>query len=56
MALIEKLKTSIQEKRAAERMAAQLAQQQALLDYVAIMADVELPVDEESEVANYGAQ
>lgn len=52
---IERLKTSIQEKRAAERMAAQLDKQAALLDYVAIMADVELPVEEESEVADYGA-
>lgn len=55
MAFIEKLKTSIQEKRAAERMAAKLEQQSALLDYVAIMTDVELPV-EESEGTAYEPQ
>lgn len=41
------------EEREKERMVAQIAKQEALLDYVAIMAGVDIPVPEESEAANY---
>ncbi len=50
---IKKLKRSIEEQRAEERTKAEVEKQGALLEYVAIMADVELPT-EESEGANYG--
>lgn len=50
--LIVKTKTGIAEKRAAERTAAEVERQGALLDYVAMMADVELPTDAESEADN----
>lgn len=52
MLLIVKTKTGIAEKRAAERTAAEVERQGALLDYVAMMADVELPTDTESEAEN----
>ena len=42
-----KIKSSISEERKNERMAAELEKQKALLEYVAIMADVELPDEEE---------
>lgn len=48
MVFVEKIKASIAEKRAAERTAAEIEKQGALLDYVAMMADVELPTDMES--------
>lgn len=39
--------TSIKEKRNDEVMAAKVAQQEALIAYMAVMTDVELPTDEE---------
>ena len=47
MSLITRLKESIAETRERENMRATIAKQQALLEYVAIMADVE--IDEEDE-------
>jgi len=47
MSLITRLKESIAEARERENMRATIAKQQALLEYVAIMADVE--IDEEDE-------
>ena len=51
MVFFKKLRTTIQEARQQEQVAADIAKQAALLEYVAIMADVELPdaSDEESE-------
>lgn len=46
--ILKKKKTSIQEARKLENMAAKVERQEALLAYVAIMADVDLP--EESGV------
>lgn len=50
---IQKLKRSIAEQRAEERTKAEVEKQGALLEYVAIMADVELP-EEESEGFEHG--
>ncbi len=49
MSLITRLKKSIAEAREQENMKATVAKQQALLEYVAIMADVEID-DEDEEV------
>lgn len=54
MVLFQKLKQSISEQRKAERTNAAVEKQAALLEYVAIMADVELPEDNaESEAVQY---
>ena len=47
MIKIKKLRNSINEERQHEHTAAELEKQKALLEYVAIMADVELPDEEE---------
>ena len=47
MIKFEKIKSSISKERKNEHMAAELEKQKALLEYVAIMADVELPDEEE---------
>jgi len=47
MSLVTRLRKSIAESREQENMKATIAKQQALLEYVAIMADVE--IDEEGE-------
>ena len=49
MSLITRLRKSIAEAREQENMKAAVAKQQALLEYVAIMADVEID-DEDEEV------
>lgn len=49
--IFRKLKKSISEARAQEHMAAKVEKQEALLEYVAIMADIELP-SEEAETMN----
>ena len=53
--IFRKLKKSISEARAQEHMAVKVEKQEALLEYVAIMADIEIPSEEtetmsESEV------
>lgn len=50
----KKVKTSIQEERKQEALAADLEKQKALTEYVAMMADVDLPT-EEKETEDYGA-
>jgi len=51
MALFRKMKQEIREQRKTERINATVEKQAALLEYVAIMTDVELPEDNtESEV------
>lgn len=45
----KKLKTSVWEARQRENMAADLEKQKALMGYVAMMADVELPENEGQE-------
>lgn len=50
----KKVKTSIQEERKQEALAADLEKQKALTEYVAMMADVDLPT-EEKETENYEA-
>ena len=47
MSLVTRLRKSIAESREQENMKATIAKQQALLEYVAILADVE--IDEEGE-------
>lgn len=47
MALVKKLKESIAEARERENLKAKVAKQEALLEYVAIMTDVD--IDEEGE-------
>jgi hypothetical protein len=55
--IFEKLKTSIKEQRENERLKATVQEQAALLEYVATMADIDLPTlaedteNMESEVA-----
>ena len=44
--------TNIAEKRAAERINADNAKLKATLDYVAMMADIEIPTEEEPEEHN----
>lgn len=44
---IQKLKRSIAEQRAQERTQAEVEKNGALLEYVAIMADIELPTESE---------
>lgn len=53
--LFRKLKQSVQEQRAQERAVAAAEVNRGLIEYVAIMADVELPEEDnaESEVADY---
>ena len=51
----KKMKTSIPEERQKENMAADLAEQKALTAYVAMMADVDLPEDEQEGAENYEA-
>lgn len=51
----QKLKRSIAEQRAEERSRAEVEKQAALLEYVATMADVDLPTeDTESEALDHG--
>lgn len=51
----QKLKRSIAEQRAEERSRAEIEKQAALLEYVATMADVDIPTeDEESEALERG--
>ncbi len=45
----EKLKMPIREKRKMEQLEAQIAEQKATSDYIAIMADVEIPIEEGGE-------
>ena len=51
------IKTSIYEEREKENMRATIAEQAAIIDYIALMTDVELPTQdtgmEESEVQQY---
>ncbi len=52
------IKTSVYEEREKENMRATIAEQAAIIDYIALMTDVELPTQdtgmEESEVQQYG--
>ena len=50
--IFEKSMLSINETRAQERMRAMVEKQAALLEYVAIMSDVELPENAEGETEN----
>lgn len=52
MRLVDRIKIPVKTAKEIEQMAAKLAKQEAMLDYVAIMADVELP-DENEEVSDY---
>lgn len=45
-----KLKTSVAEEREKENLRATVEQQAAIIDYIAMMTDVELPTTGESEV------
>lgn len=51
------IKTSVYEEREKENMRATIAEQAAIIDYIALMTDVELPTQdtgmEESEVQQY---
>lgn len=51
------IKTSVYEEREKENMRAAIAEQAAIIDYIALMTDVELPTQdtgmEESEVQQY---
>lgn len=51
------IKTSVYEEREKENMRATIAEQTAIIDYIALMTDVELPTQdtgmEESEVQQY---
>lgn len=51
---LKKMKMDVRESRLRENMAADLERQKALTEYVAMMADVELPTEEE-EAEDYGA-
>ncbi len=48
MGIVEKVKDPY-EKRELERLSAELAKQAALTDYIAMMADVEIPMEEAEE-------
>ena len=49
MLKINKLRMTLAERAAQERAAAQAAKNAADIDYIAMMADVEIPTDEEAE-------
>lgn len=51
----QKLNMSIAEQRELERAAAEVDKLKALIEYLAIMADIEIPVEEEEDRA-YGAE
>ncbi len=50
--IIKKLRQSIAEARERENMKAKIAEQEALLEYVAIMADIEIDSDDEEVEEN----
>ena len=51
----KKMRTSIPEERQQENLAADLAEQKALTAYVAMMADVDLPEDNQEGAEEYEA-
>lgn len=49
----KKLETSIPEQRENEQLRAQVEEQEALLEYVMIMTDVEIPEESEGDINEY---